>query len=408
MPENILENLFESLTEKTKTLQSEHLLDNTTEVIIYGAGNVGRDVSRILTASGILVKCFLDQKAKPHDEWAGVSIIQPDDVNISPENRKNITVVIGIFNAFVDIPPIINRLKALGYSRVINFLDFYDYFSSELGERYWLTDKSFYSGLESLIEAGYKVWADDISRDLYASILQFRFTNDYAVLPTPDYEKQYFPLNIPQWKNPLRFVDCGAYDGDTLKYLLKTNLSLEAYAAFEPDQTNFVKLANYCMTNKESLPETISLFPCGVSHSTEQLRFSSGQDSGSHTSITGEDVIQCVSLDEALLNFRPNLIKMDIEGAEYDALQGAINIIKEYHPGLAICLYHRPDHLWQIPLYIKEMFGGDYTCDYTGTQYLTSSDTIYRMKKPYNLYLRLHALNGWELTMYAVPSEWER
>ncbi len=266
----------------------------------------------------------------------------------------------------------------LGYSRVISFLDFYDHFSAELGDRYWLTDKSFYVELQSIIEEGFKIWADDISRHLYASILKFRFTNDYSVLPPHDYENQYFPKDIPQWLNPLRFIDCGAYDGDTLRNMLKTNLLLEAFAGFEPDQTNFVKLANFCQMKKKNLPEEVSLFPCGVSRSTEQLRFSSGQGSGSHASTVGEDVIQCVALDEALPNFRPNLIKMDIEGAENDALRGASRIIEEYHPGLAICVYHRPEHLWQIPLYIKEISGGA------------------------SLYLRLHGYSAFDIVGYCI------
>jgi len=49
---------------------------------------------------------------------------------------------------------------------------------------------------------------------------------------------------------------------------------------------------------------------------------------------------------------------MDIEGAELDALKGAENTIRESLPDLAICLYHSPSHLWEIPLFISSL--GDY------------------------------------------------
>lgn len=49
------------------------------------------------------------------------------------------------------------------------------------------------------------------------------------------------------------------------------------------------------------------------------------------------------------------LIKMDIEGAEQEALLGAKRIISEYQPKLAICIYHRIEDLWEIPLLIKEL-----------------------------------------------------
>jgi hypothetical protein len=46
---------------------------------------------------------------------------------------------------------------------------------------------------------------------------------------------------------------------------------------------------------------------------------------------------------------------MDVEGAEPDALKGAEGLIREHRPDLGICVYHAPDHIWEIPLYLHEM-----------------------------------------------------
>ncbi len=44
-----------------------------------------------------------------------------------------------------------------------------------------------------------------------------------------------------------------------------------------------------------------------------------------------------------------HLSKMDIEGAEGSAIEGSKSIIKNYHPKLAISVYHKKDDFWKIP-----------------------------------------------------------
>lgn len=58
-------------------------------------------------------------------------------------------------------------------------------------------------------------------------------------------------------------------------------------------------------------------------------------------------------LDDVLSGERITFIKMDVEGSELEALKGAENIIKNQHPKMAICLYHKIEDFWQIPMYIK-------------------------------------------------------
>lgn len=60
-------------------------------------------------------------------------------------------------------------------------------------------------------------------------------------------------------------------------------------------------------------------------------------------------------LDEILKDEVITFIKMDIEGSELPALQGAENIIKEQKPKLAICLYHKIEDFWEIPMYIHNL-----------------------------------------------------
>lgn len=374
------DSIFE--TSLSNTAPEPFWSELNTSTIIYGTGTVGKDVYRILLEKGIPILGFMDHREREEKHIYSIPVFQPDDVLIPNEQRANVTVVIAIHNRDAKIADIIEYLKTLGYHRVVNLVEFHHLFGAELPIRYWLTSPHFYHSRKAPIASVYNLLSDDISRNSYLAILRFRLTGDYSCLPAPDMQHQYFPPDLPAWQTPLRLIDCGAYDGDTLSSFIKQNIPIQSVAAFEPDQENFKKLARFAQENKKNLPESY-LWPCGVSHSTEQLSFEIGQGEASSVSSIGNSIIQCVSLDEALPVFAPNLIKMDIEGAEYNALLGAHRMIATHRPGLAISVYHRPEHLWQIPLLIAQI--------------------AQSARLNYHYGLRLHAQNGFDTIFYAIP-----
>jgi FkbM family methyltransferase len=348
-------------------------LEVSNSVILYGAGNVGKDVLELLTNNGNNVLCFLDKKELPISSINGIPIINPEKDNV--KNILDIPVILSFFNAYVDVTTIVAFLTDLGFKKVHTFLDLHHIYSQKLGRRFWLTSADYYIGKDAQINDALQLWKDEKSKSVYNSIIEFRLTRDYSKLLEPEINKQYFPDDIPAWSYPLNLIDCGAFDGDTIREIVRNNISFEKIVAFEPDQKNFNVLAYEC----SKIDKEFILFPCGTWSHTEQLRFSSGNGTGSALSADGDTVIQCVSIDQALPNFKPNLIKMDIEGAELASLIGSKNIIIKHRPGLAICLYHNPEHIWQIPLLISSW------------------------NLNYDFYLRCHCYSGFELVMYAFP-----
>jgi len=350
-------------------------------IFIYGTGTVGQDVYQILSQKQIPVSGFMDHRPRKTPFVNNVQVYEPTDEKLTPAAQRNQSIIIlAIHNRAVYMPGIIDNLQKLGYNNFISMIDLYDFFDQELGARYWLTNRDFYQGFADKIDIAYNLLADETSREIYSATLHFRTHGDFTILPVPDLEHQYFPPDLPSWKSPLRLIDCGAYDGDAIQGFVKAGYEIDALSALEPDIKNYSKLSAYVREQLSNIPELI-LFPCGAYSQTAQLHFSSGQGEASGITTTGDSVIQCIALDDALPNFAPTLIKMDIEGAEIEALLGAKELIQAYKPGLAISAYHTPEHLWQIPILLHELF-----------------------KENYRFYLRAHAYNCFDTVLYALPN----
>jgi len=79
--------------------------------------------------------------------------------------------------------------------------------------------------------------------------------------------------------------------------------------------------------------------------------------SASHVSDSGETAIEVVSIDDDITE-PVTFIKMDVEGAEKDAILGCKSQIQKNHPRLAICTYHGYDDIYLIPRMIDEIEPG--------------------------------------------------
>jgi FkbM family methyltransferase len=375
MSSTLIKTLFEELrSERELDDRAEPLFNDGRAVYIYGAGGAGKDLARLLRKQGIALAGFLDREPRG-GTWEGIPILKPEAIPAA--DRARVHAVIGVFNGRTEMPPIARLLHDLGYGRVTTFLEFHAHYAAELGDRYWLTDTRFYLDQEEAATEGAQIWDDQVSRDVYASVLHFRFTRKYELLPPPGLHDQYFPEGLPAWPKPVRFVDCGAFNGDTVRALLQRHPDVEAFAAFEPDPGNFRELETFVQA--QSLAGIASLYPCVVGARTHQIRFSAGAGEASCKSEQGETEVQCVALDETLSAFRPTVIKMDVEGSEPDALVGARGLIERHRPGLAISVYHRPEHLWTIPLLLRSWLKGG------------------------RHYLRTHAYNSFEVIYYWLP-----
>lgn len=348
------------------------------ELVIYGAGNCGRSTAALARSRGFEIKAFLDQRGSSDRTIDGVPCYRPDSRAAEELAATSIPIGVAIFNYATDMQPIISSLQKSGYELVLSFYELHELLQAE--PQFWLTGREFYRDAATEILAGFDLFADEQSQQIYHDCIALRLTYDVRLLRNPDQANQYFPLDLPLPRMPLRLIDGGAFVGDTVRMVLGKGLPIAALAAFEPDAENFARLSDTIREERDRLGDA-ALFQRGLGKETSLGRFTQGQGGGSSLDSRGETVVEVVALDEVLPDFAPTFIKLDIEGAEPDALRGAAQLITQFQPTLAVCVYHAPAHLWEIPLLMR--------------------DLVPRC----GLALRYHQFNGFDVVAYAIFDE---
>lgn len=342
---------------------------------VYGAGNCGRNVLRVLREGGYTVAGFLDADAAKIGSVDGIPCHAPGSPEAAALAASGMAVLIAVFNFTADTGEIENSLRNGGFQTVLPYYSLDAKFPGRLKSRFWLASREFWESHREDILSALKLWEDGASRNIFLDLVELRLTSNLQLLRSPDRGHQYFPEDIPAVRNPVRLIDGGAFVGDTLAAMRR--FSLEAVAAFEPDIENFCALRRWLDENAAGLDEVV-LFPCGVGSETAMCHFQQGQAAGSAITESGEATIQVVALDDVLPRFAPTFIKLDIEGAEIAALHGASEMIRTHQPRIAACVYHLPAHLWEVPLLLRKLLPS------------------------HRLFLRYHGFNGFDAVAYAI------
>ncbi|MDR1023500.1 MAG: hypothetical protein LBL94_09570 [Prevotellaceae bacterium] len=276
------------------------------KIFLYGAGYLGKTLYKALKSSKMAsnIACFLDRNVATR-QVEGLEVVNPFT---EPVDKANAVVVASIFNRDIDFIALKEQLAGIGFEEVISIIEFYPCCAGELGDWYWLSgDKDYLRSEEDMQTVG-GLWSDAKSRKIFSSVVNARIADSYELLPEKyPIEEQYFSKDVPLRRYEA-FIDCGAYDGDTLDEMKRHGLKCKYYYAFEPDLSNFAKLSG----KLKKYGQKAVLFPCGVYSQTTLLRFAAGGGEGSAIKPDGDTVIPCVAIDDVLVNF--NLNNKNIRG----------------------------------------------------------------------------------------------
>lgn len=315
------------------------------KVIIYGAGARCTYYLPIMNRIYDIPYIVDSNNCKWGSQIAGKKIVSPD---VLIDLDKNTFVVLILVQKAA---PVANILEKMGI---------YNYYSE-----YWMNNMQRYSARRKQLDFPVDkirmvldLLSDEKSKIVFKEILKKRKEDNLDYSDIMD-EGEYFREEFFKPSVHDVYVDGGVFDGDTVEQYIRYNPDFEKIYAFEADKVNYEKFVESFIY--QGYKSKIEAFSCGLYDKQATLDFYAGMgvSSGLVENFSAEDFsdverVKCVSIDE-VINDRVTFIKMDIEGGETKAIEDAQQTLQKYKPNLAICIYHKPDDLWNIPLLIHEI-----------------------------------------------------
>lgn len=354
---------------------------------VYGLGGAFHWFHEVfMLRQGYRPDYLVDRNAQQNTSCEGIPIVNNLPSQIQPEKRHCYTVVVctGNEKTFAEIRA---QFISDGFEHILWIHQLY-----EIHDPFGLSQNIFthpHAGQETRISAARALFRDDLSLEIFDRFIETHRTKSPRTIPQSPADEQYFPKDIGTDTDIERLVLCGSDTHDLNRLASQLKHPLESLLIFEADPYLFAELSNaYSAAEQTNKPFPLSractLSPCAVSSTTRIQRFASANHPsfqrtvktgfGSRLCNNGHDSVQTVSLDQAIQGIEPDYICMDIEGEELDALSGARRIISSSRTNLAISVYHKASHIWEIPLLIHSINKNIdfYIRNYTGF----SSETI--------------------------------
>ena len=344
-------------------------VQNVRTAAIFGAQRLGQLVLQSLQAEGVTVQAFIDNDHRK----IGTLLSNIPVCGLPQITDKELPVVIATTKytnsialqlekeGFSNVLPysVMSLVDPVLYPEEIPYLGIQEDFAHHTAE---------YVGLFICL-------ADDKSRKVLDGLLNYRLDYDTrnAEAVADEYLRQYFDAELIKFSGDDVFVDLGGYDGDTTeKFIQYCGGVYRKIYLFEPDNNLLQAAVKRLKDNKQ-----IEYIQAGAYSKDGELRFAASGRTNGAISESGELVIPVRKIDSVVVE-PPTLIKIDIEGAETEALLGAANLLRTARPRLAIAAYHSAPDLWQL------------------------ADVVRGMNPTYKFYLRHYSESGLESVIYAL------
>lgn len=326
-------------------------IKNYKKIVLWGAGTYTEELIGMLGKDRIIA-IYDSNKNKWGQFICGIEVSDAfESFEEIVDEQTIILISVASYNYEI-ATTIINRWK-IPEHRIFAFTHLF-------GEKYMYDTESIFIN-ENRIREALSLFADDQSKEYFVNTLRERINRNPLYLQenpriTASYEYTCKNGFMIAPKKGGVILDCGAYIGDTARLFLKRTQNDCKVYAMEPFLGNYDKLCQWVksenLSDKVYPIQTLLGNDVGESliRSSTNVSVNSSQDNEGSVS----NIVSNNRLDN-LLHEKVSFIKMDIEGAEIDALKGAVKIIKQNRPQMIISAYHRTSHIWEIPLLIREI-----------------------------------------------------
>lgn len=315
----------------------EKIEESGLPVVVYGMGNGADKVIDEFDRLGITVKGvtasdgfvrgqqFRGFTVKKLSDFDGDFIIAVSFATCIPEVMNHIYSLCGEYRVIVPCVPVFGD----------------EIFNREFIEKH-----------ETELNEAYNLFEDD-SKEIFAGCVDFMFGGELDTLKKITTDKCEAFENILKLGDNESYLDLGAYRGDTVEEFLHYCAGKYSdITALEPDRRTFKKLEAYLGNVEKS-----TALQNAVYSENKTLIFSN--KAGRQSTISDKGIeVEAVCVDSLYADKTVTYIKMDVEGAEKEAIQGAETTLKNQKPKLNIALYHRSGDIFSIPLQIAEINHG--------------------------------------------------
>lgn len=347
-----------------KDMAERFMSSPDTSCFVLGTNDYGAAVVEWLKRRGRLVKGFVNDSMNG-DCFMGLPVFAMDQVPLES----------ALVNCIVEGRAVQGRDNLLSRQPIV----YADYFMLQARVPDELPEIQFMAATRTIekdlrkYERLFDILADDLSKQTLEHLLNFRWNRDIRFLEMFGYRlhEQYFEPFVELTKEPA-FLDGGGFDGGTTKAFAAHHPDHREIYYFEPNAASF----EHSKQQLEGIPH-VQFFKKGLWHEDAVLHFDNSLGSASKMSDTGSTSIGTTSID-AVVNGPLHFIKLDIEGAELNALQGAEATIRRERPVLAVCVYHDQQDFWRVP------------------------EQVLQYQPGYKVYLRHYTQGVFETVMYFV------